>query len=106
MRALGASFAAGKVWVTDKANFSISEIDRQPQAACTHIPCRQFPASPVGFSATATAIWVTIGSDPSCSTAAHLCSRRRHGFLQVPSIDPDGGGSYTHERAIRSCRRD
>jgi DNA-binding SARP family transcriptional activator/DNA-binding beta-propeller fold protein YncE len=72
MRALSASFAAGKVWVTDKANFSISEIDPASSRVVHTFPVGQFPAFPCGVSATATAIWVTIGSAPSCSTAAHL----------------------------------
>ena len=56
------------VWVTQRSDTSVAQIDPRTNRVRRVIPLGVFPVVPCGIAATPDAIWVTIGSDIDCGT--------------------------------------
>jgi DNA-binding beta-propeller fold protein YncE len=65
---LAVAVGAGSVWVTNRGDLSVSEIDPRRNRVVRTIPLGEVGAFPCGIAATHDAVWVTIGPDTDCAS--------------------------------------
>jgi len=67
---LSLAVGAGSVWVTNRADFSVSKIDPRTARIERTIRLGQVGIVPCGIAAEDQAVWVTMGSDTDCASPA------------------------------------
>jgi streptogramin lyase len=70
LEVLSIAVGAGYVWVTNRADFSVSKIDPHSGKVVRTIRLGRVGIVPCGIAAEEDAVWVTMGSDTDCASPA------------------------------------
>jgi YVTN family beta-propeller protein len=68
---LGITYGANAVWVTNRADFSVSKINPRTNRVAARIPLGSVGTIPCGIAVTDNTIWVTMDTDVVCGSPAN-----------------------------------